>query len=219
MGPITVHLRDLGAYLRIPLWPSVSGTRKYLCLPWVWQTLGCTNTIGNRTPVGKPLDNCRVPGLEVPLRFRTGTVAGTFLVSIPRGTSTTYGSVSSTSLRQAKPFTVNLGAGEQSGLETISGLFRSVDCISWGPGRIDLFGLNLASGVHHKAWDGNTWSEWEDLGGIIVGRATPVSHSPGALCVLVTGITCVMFVNVRDPKTGVWGGWADIGGTIVSRVA
>ncbi|KAF8523857.1 hypothetical protein JB92DRAFT_2704477 [Gautieria morchelliformis] len=95
----------------------------------------------------------------------------------------------------------------------------SVECISWGPGRIDIFGSNLASGVSHKAWDGKTWSEWEELGGVKVCRTTPVSHSPGSLCILVVGIAGIMFIRVRDPKTGVWGAWTNLGGTIVSRVA
>ena len=39
---------------------------------------------------------------------------------------------------------------------------------SWGPNRLDIFGLGQDHGMYHKWWDGSTWgpSGWEPLGGI-----------------------------------------------------
>ena len=113
----------------------------------------------------------------------------------------------------------NPGAGKRSDLETIDGLFETIDAISWGPGRIDLIALGLDSGIHHKAWDNNSWREWEALGGLVKFRPTPVSHSPGALSFLAVGIDSVMYIRVRDRQTGVWGPWTNIQGTVCSRVA
>lgn len=37
---------------------------------------------------------------------------------------------------------------------------------SWGPNRLDLFGVSLDKGhLWHTAWDGSQWLAWEDLGG------------------------------------------------------
>ena len=113
-----------------------------------------------------------------------------------------------------------LGYGTQSELEVIDGALITVDAVSWGLGRIDLVGLALDCAVYHKAWDGTSWGEgWENLGGKMVHRPTPVSHSPGALSVLAVGTNSIMYIRVRNPQTGVWGAWTDIQGIVISRVA
>ena len=114
----------------------------------------------------------------------------------------------------------NLGNGTQSELEVIECVLTTVDAISWGPGRIDLIGLGMDSAVYHKAWDRDSWGEgWENLGGKIVHRPTPVTHSPGALSILAVATNSIMYIKVRHPKTGVWGAWTDCQGNAISRVA
>jgi Zn-dependent M28 family amino/carboxypeptidase len=39
--------------------------------------------------------------------------------------------------------------------------------VSWGPGRIDVFVSGMDSALHHKAWDGSTWHDFESLGGVL----------------------------------------------------
>ncbi len=36
---------------------------------------------------------------------------------------------------------------------------------SWGPDRIDVFGLGTDDAMYHQAWDGVAWSEWVPRGG------------------------------------------------------
>ena len=40
---------------------------------------------------------------------------------------------------------------------------------SWGPNRLDIFGLGTGGDMFHKAWDGTGWfpspTDWEPLGG------------------------------------------------------
>jgi hypothetical protein len=36
---------------------------------------------------------------------------------------------------------------------------------SWGPDRLDTFGIGTNGGVYRRAWDGSTWLPWENLGG------------------------------------------------------
>lgn len=35
---------------------------------------------------------------------------------------------------------------------------------SWGPNRIDIFGIGLDNGMYHKAWNGNAWSGYDKMG-------------------------------------------------------
>ena len=37
--------------------------------------------------------------------------------------------------------------------------------MSWGPNRLDIFGLDLDNVVRHNwSWDGTNWGGWEPLG-------------------------------------------------------
>jgi hypothetical protein len=39
--------------------------------------------------------------------------------------------------------------------------------VAWGPNRLDVFVTGPDRALHHKAWDGDTWSDYETLGGVI----------------------------------------------------
>jgi hypothetical protein len=61
-----------------------------------------------------------------------------------------------------------LGAGGGN-WEGPGGTFTGPPAVaSWGPGRLDVFGLGLDRVMFHKAWDGTAWrpsvSGWEQLG-------------------------------------------------------
>jgi Repeat of unknown function (DUF346) len=42
--------------------------------------------------------------------------------------------------------------------------------VSWGPDRLDIFGLGTNNEMFHKSWDGISWGPsqtgWEALGGV-----------------------------------------------------
>jgi len=40
-----------------------------------------------------------------------------------------------------------------------------IGVVSWGPDRIDVFGLGTDDAMYHLAWDGHAWSDWEPRGG------------------------------------------------------
>jgi hypothetical protein len=39
--------------------------------------------------------------------------------------------------------------------------------VSWGPGRLDVFVVGTDRALHHKAWDGTEWKDFESLGGVL----------------------------------------------------
>jgi Zn-dependent M28 family amino/carboxypeptidase len=39
--------------------------------------------------------------------------------------------------------------------------------VAWGPDRLDVFVTGPDAALHHKSWDGNAWSDYETLGGVI----------------------------------------------------
>jgi hypothetical protein len=60
---------------------------------------------------------------------------------------------------------------------------------TWGPNRLDIFGVGDDRRMYHKAWDGNTWRPsplgWDDLGrsrrGQFVGPPAVVARGPNRL--------------------------------------
>jgi hypothetical protein len=49
----------------------------------------------------------------------------------------------------------------------------AISAASWGPNRLDIFGLGTNNGMFHKSWDGRAWGpsvlDWESLGGVVAG--------------------------------------------------
>jgi hypothetical protein len=39
--------------------------------------------------------------------------------------------------------------------------------VALGPDRLDVFVTGPDSALHHKSWNGDTWSDYESLGGVI----------------------------------------------------
>jgi hypothetical protein len=83
---------------------------------------------------------------------------------------------------------------------------------SWGNGRLDVF-ARMASTQHlmhtSSTNDGNYWTAWEDLGGILYSDPDCVSWGPNRIDVVVRGggnhIYTIAYSN------GAWSGWADLG--------
>ena len=52
-------------------------------------------------------------------------------------------------------------------------LIAPPQAVSWGPNRLDVFGIGTDSALYHMAWNGSSWSGWNRRGGILI--QTPVS--------------------------------------------
>jgi hypothetical protein len=62
---------------------------------------------------------------------------------------------------------------------------------SWGPGRVDIFGIGMNKTVLHKHWNGSKWTpdgqNWEDLGGNMNSCVQAVSVKSGRIDLFVLG--------------------------------
>jgi len=71
-------------------------------------------------------------------------------------------------------------------------VLRSSPCVaSWGPNRLDVFGVGVDTAIYHKAWDGQQWQPsvtgWENLSGQCSSYPCVVSWGPNRLDVFVVG--------------------------------
>ncbi|RYP50899.1 hypothetical protein DL768_003659 [Monosporascus sp. mg162] len=57
--------------------------------------------------------------------------------------------------------------GDTSGIERLNrtGWSSPPEAVSWGPGRIDLFALGPENSCYYTFWDGDSWNDWQNLGG------------------------------------------------------
>ncbi|KIJ33613.1 hypothetical protein M422DRAFT_112975, partial [Sphaerobolus stellatus SS14] len=96
--------------------------------------------------------------------------------------------------------------------EKLPGLWgSSLSAVSNQDGHWDVFGIDingLNNSVFHRRCIKGTWSGWQDLKVQTAYRPTPISHSPGALSVLVIGMDSILYVRVRDAT---YGDWSDAG--------
>ncbi|KAJ5041220.1 uncharacterized protein L3040_005768 [Drepanopeziza brunnea f. sp. 'multigermtubi'] len=71
-----------------------------------------------------------------------------------------------------------------SGWQPLGGTVISEPSIaSWGPGRLDLYGIGTTGRLHHKHHEGGKWSTgiWEDLDGKLTSAPAVVSEGSGSL--------------------------------------
>jgi hypothetical protein len=114
---------------------------------------------------------------------------------------------------------------------TTSTLFDSISAgsvVSWGPNRLDLFGLGTDNQVYHKSWDakdGAVWRPfaqgWETLGGTFNSGPAAVSWGSKRLDLFGLGTDNQVYHKSWDAKDGaVWRpsaqGWETLGG--ISRL-
>lgn len=122
-------------------------------------------------------------------------------------------------------WTPTSGWGPAGGWEDIGTIYDNptVRAISWGPGRIDLFGTTIYHNAftYHKSWDNSTgWSPsvtgWESFGHFSGTTPTVLSAAPwgvGSMDVFMTDDAGTTFH--RYNSQGVWGpstGWDNFGG-------
>lgn len=58
---------------------------------------------------------------------------------------------------------------------------------SWAANRLDVFVQGTNNHLMHKWWNGQVWSSWEDLGGILTESPAAVSWAPNRIDCFVRG--------------------------------
>jgi hypothetical protein len=84
-------------------------------------------------------------------------------------------------------------------------LVAPLTMVSWGNGRLDLFGHGLGNNIHHRYFEG-TWHEWEIWATLAEGQFSPVppiavSDRPGRLHVLMRASDNTILHQLYD---GIW---------------
>jgi murein DD-endopeptidase MepM/ murein hydrolase activator NlpD len=94
----------------------------------------------------------------------------------------------------------------------VGGFAGQVSAASWGPNRLDLFGVDYNGKLWHRWWDsGPSWSMWENLSqavaraGIpsLIGTPSAVSYAAGCLSVFVRASTGAL-IEVYYPCGSGW---------------
>jgi hypothetical protein len=96
--------------------------------------------------------------------------------------------------------------------------------VSWGPGRLDIFGVTAAGTVQHLWFDtelGGWGAGWEDKGGAVTGPLSVVSWGPGRLDIFgVTATHTVQHLWFDYAQGAVWPpGWEDKGGAVTGPLS
>jgi hypothetical protein len=76
--------------------------------------------------------------------------------------------------------------------------------VSWGGDRLDVFVRTSDGGAWHKAFDGSSWSGWDDLGGLSWGRLAVVAPASGKLDIAIRGYDNNLWLKSWDPSVGGW---------------
>ncbi|MDD1725331.1 MAG: DUF2334 domain-containing protein, partial [Euryarchaeota archaeon] len=76
---------------------------------------------------------------------------------------------------------------------------------------LDVFVRGGDSALWWKHWDGDTWSAWESLGGVLSSSPAATSRSSGTLDVYVRGSDGALWELSYTSSSGGWGTWSKIG--------
>ena len=79
---------------------------------------------------------------------------------------------------------------------------------------MDFFGLGTDGAMYQRAWDGDHFGEWVNLGGHFVGLPSAVTWGPGRLD-LTTGIGTDGAMYQRAWDGDHFGEWVSLGGHFV----
>ncbi|KAK3985735.1 hypothetical protein QBC44DRAFT_352817 [Cladorrhinum sp. PSN332] len=95
--------------------------------------------------------------------------------------------------------------------EIINGsLWSAPSAASWGPDRLDVFGLGPGNELVHRSGDGCVWSEWEDLGNQLTTDPKAVGWRGSRLDVFARGVDGSL--QARKYEENAWGAWYSLGG-------
>lgn len=88
---------------------------------------------------------------------------------------------------------------------------------SWGPNRLDVFGVGTDRALYHKYWNGNRWSAWESLGGELTAKPAAVSWGPRRIDVFGRATDNSLYHKWFDGSR--WHDWEGLGGTLLAAPA
>jgi len=101
--------------------------------------------------------------------------------------------------------------------ESLGGTFNGPPAaVSWGPNRLDIFGVSGDNIMLHKWWDGRNWrpslTGWVSLDATTKFISPPavVSWGPNRLDIFGLGVDNVVRHNWSQDGTN-WGGWEPLG--------
>jgi hypothetical protein len=113
----------------------------------------------------------------------------------------------------------HFGATWTAGWQDLGGAFKSVPAVaSWGPNRLDVFGIDVNDAMYHKAWDGSNWvpsnPNWEHLGDEARGAPAAVSWGPNRLDLFAFDPQHAIYHKAWDGSNWVPGNpnWEHLGG-------
>src|SRR5438132_11528840 len=94
----------------------------------------------------------------------------------------------------------------------------STGVASWGPNRLDIFGLGTNNGMYHKAWTGSQWApsptNWEYLGGVFISPPSAAAWGVNRLDIFGLGTDSQMYHKAWTGSQ--WApsptGWEPLGG-------
>lgn len=106
-----------------------------------------------------------------------------------------------------------------SALENLGGDIRSRPAaVSWGPGHIDVFAVNGASRLVHRAWTSAGWGKWETFDtDITASQPAAVSRAPGSIDVFARAKTNeLIYIHGKGVE---WTHWVSLEGNLASEPA
>lgn len=84
--------------------------------------------------------------------------------------------------------------------------------VSWGQGRIDLFWVDDARALWHRAWNGTAWAEPESLGGTLSSSPAVTTWAANELEVFAVFPDGRLWDRYRDGAA--WHDWESLGGDL-----
>ncbi len=86
--------------------------------------------------------------------------------------------------------------------------------VNYGGDKIGLFSRNTAGNAIWRNLTDNTWSEWENLGGVILDYPGAASWEDGRIDMFGRGTDNSLYTRVY--QNGSWGAWAGLGGGAIT---
>ena len=139
-----------------------------------------------------------------------------------------YDLVNAAGLRGVGLWNLNYGGGAPELWDTLAAKFTTASswtslggvlisspaASSWGPGRVDAFGIGTDRALYQRAWNGSSWSPWASLGGVITADPGAVSWGPNRIDVFARGTDNALWHRYYDPAG--WHAWESLGGILLS---
>jgi hypothetical protein len=101
---------------------------------------------------------------------------------------------------------------------SIGGQFTSAPYAVSTDEHLYVFAVGLDTALWYAVWDGNTWSDWKTLGGLLMSRPTATSFPNNELLQVYT-VGTDSAVWLRRGNGGSWSDWETLGGPFLSSPA